>query len=702
MSSAGSKLLMTEVFPILTETLPPLYSYSLDLSDGDKSTVGGKLAYRLKRTFEGHWAWADSRIVTDAPQDESHIMEVIKPLWAEQPKIFHGLRGIKLDSNWKPSAKALSDFVARGLLSDYEGEIRSLLNAQKRDLGNVYVERVIDIRGWQVQHKPAVSVSISSRLLHKQDVADYIAQYGVDDLEGLEVADKTSTLKGTVQEIVGPLSGERERLLAVTQREEMQSIIEKAPDDEWVVKVRAGFGSSYDYVVSALRFIVRSEHFHRFKVNAKTALNAMRIDPAKRADLITRVSGIAQRQYVGKAYNSTSAPHLFQTTRYASQVLVGNNKAVPYNESILTPLQKHGLYKLSDRFSAGNPIRVGFINALNGDPTADFWNQIEVQLRSLGFGVQKVGTISVDGGSRAAFERAINELGNMVDVLLAFFPDQYDDDDEDESAYARFKSLTVGRGIPSQVIEQSTMKNTYSVGNIVMGILGKTGNIPYVLADSLDFADVIVGIDVAREKKKRLQGSVSATAVARLYLNNGEFLQYAIHDAPLEGETVPANVLQALFPLNTFAGKRVIVHRDGYFRGDEKRALKAWASEIGATFHLVQVIKSGSPRVYAYEKQLFVQPQKGSAFLISDSEALLVSSLPPFKNATPQPLRITAEQPFTIEQALKSVLAMTDLHYGSLRAPRLPVTIHYSDQIAYLAIRGIKPQNLVGNIPYWL
>jgi len=48
------------------------------------------------------------------------------------------------------------------------------------------------------------------------------------------------------------------------------------------------------------------------------------------------------------------------------------------------------------------------------------------------------------------------------------------------------------------------------------------------------------------------------------------------------------------------------------------------------------------------------------------------------------------------------VLALTYLHYGSLRPPRLPVTIHYSDKIAYLALRGIKPKNLEGDIPFWL
>ncbi len=286
------------------------------------------------------------------------------------------------------------------------------------------------------------------------------------------------------------------------------------------------------------------------------------------------------------------------------------------------------------------------------------------------------------------------------DILLALFPDEYDDDED--SAYNRFKSITVGRGIPSQVVYASTLDNRYAVANIVLGILGKTGNTPFILAKPLDYADIVVGIDIARERKKRLAGSINATAVARIYFSNGEFVRYVIHDAPLEGETVPEHVLQSLFPLKEFKDRKVVIHRDGYFRGDEKRALRSWATKIGAEFYLVEILKTGSPRIYAANGGGTQLPPKGSAFKLNENEALLVSSLPPFQNATPQPLHIRTEQPFSIEQAVDSVLRLTLLHYGSLRPPRLPVTIHYSDRIAYLVLRGIKPKELEGNIPFWL
>lgn len=157
---AVSQTLITEFFPVVQDELPALTAYRLDINSGDFSAVGGKLAYRLKRTFPGHWAWVGNRVVTDEPQPESNIMDVVTTLWAEQAETFRGLRRVSLERQWTPPAQAIAEFVARGLLSDYENEIRAKLSAKRQDLGNAYVERVYDIRGWEVGSEPAVSLSV--------------------------------------------------------------------------------------------------------------------------------------------------------------------------------------------------------------------------------------------------------------------------------------------------------------------------------------------------------------------------------------------------------------------------------------------------------------------------------------------------------------------------------------------------------------
>lgn len=93
---------------------------------------------------------------------------------------------------------------------------------------------------------------------------------------------------------------------------------------------------------------------------------------------------------------------------------------------------------------------------------------------------------------------------------------------------------------------------------------------------------------------------------------------------------------------------------------------------------------------------------KGAAFRLNDQEVLLVSSLPPWTNTTPAPLHIRTQAPLSIEEALHSVLTLTLLHYGSIRAPRLPITTHYSDKMASLALRGIRSLASEGVLPYWV
>lgn len=714
----NNRTLFTEIFPVKQDTLPTLHSYQLEIKGGDFATIGGKLAYRLGRSFEGHWAWAGNLIITDIPRNPTDVMSIVETLWVEQPEIFRSLHRVSAQHDWTPSALAVAEFVARGLLRDVSSTIENALAEKKQELGNkAQVERIYDMRGWVVDGKPAVSVSISSRLVLKETLRSYATRVGVSNLIGLQVADITSTLKGEIIEIIGHLEEHRRRLLSITQREEMQKLLTSAPDNEIVATVSTG-RNNYDYWIGALRIILLLEYVHRFGINSRQALSALRIEPKLRAEIVTKVAEIITKTgYLERAYNSITAPLLFNTTPFTASIRFRNGRATLYDEkTILKSLKENGVYKISDKYSGGKPIRVGFLTALEETTCRTFWQDTEERLRPLGFSVQKIGDITVKDASRAELDKAISQFeAQAPDILVAFFPDDFSDEDDDETAYNHFKSLTIGRGIPSQVIEASTLENEKiriaSIGNIVLGIIGKTGNIPYVLAEPLPFADVIVGIDIAREKKKHLPGTRNATALTRVYLNNGEFLQYAIHDASLEGETIPPSVLQALFPIKEFGGKRVVVHRDGYFRGNEKQVLTTWAKKIGASFHLVEVIKSGAPRLYAVgpkqgqgetRESSIVQPQKGSAFIISSSEAILVSSLPPFANATPRPLRIRSEPPFSIELAIQSVLAMTNLHYGSVRSPRLPVTIHFSDKIAGLALKGIKPKNLEGDIPFWL
>ena len=57
-------MLTVDIFPIEPRAVPVIYAYDLDTSD-NKNSVSGKLAYRLRKEFGGHWTSNFGRILSD-------------------------------------------------------------------------------------------------------------------------------------------------------------------------------------------------------------------------------------------------------------------------------------------------------------------------------------------------------------------------------------------------------------------------------------------------------------------------------------------------------------------------------------------------------------------------------------------------------------------------------------------------------------
>jgi hypothetical protein len=186
MVTATASTVFTEVFPIRAEAIPTLYAYQLVMGGGDNSTIGGKLSYRLRRVLGGHWVWTGNRLVSDAAQSIEKVMEIVQELWREQPDTFRDLRGVQNDSAWRSTPQAQADFVARGLYEDFRREVQQILDQRSQDLGNVMVERVCEPRGWVVNNRPALSISIFSHLIYREDLETYLAHLSdLQDLVGL-------------------------------------------------------------------------------------------------------------------------------------------------------------------------------------------------------------------------------------------------------------------------------------------------------------------------------------------------------------------------------------------------------------------------------------------------------------------------------------------------------------------------------------
>ncbi len=703
----SQKGLFVEAYSILPPALPLLFAWRISASIQETTSIGWKVAYHFKRMLGGHWIYASERIITDLKISDIQMENALNTLWNSNTKSFSDVRSLILDSNWQPSIQTQADFVALGLASDLEGQIRSTLLKYEQKLRNAYVERDYAIQGWDIRGIPAISISVFSHLISSISLRDYAASlHSPNELLGLMVKDRLGSYKGEITEIVGTVGSMRDTLGKRTTRESMKRLIENAPANDLVVKVEALHNTGYDYVASALQIVVRNQDFSRLDIEGDTALATLQIDPNRRFNMVEGIAAIfrAQNLIAAAAYHEITNPgHFFQpdSVEQIPMAILGDSyRCVCEPRVVLNALRHHPPYKRAAQFFDNSPIQIGIINFI-GDKLQikQYINTIRQRLLSYSFNVTFTGAQRPDPRSQYDIERAVDSLSKS-DILLVFMPGAAKEDDIDDSLYNRFKAVAITQGIQSQVIYETTLTAEYAFDNILLGILGKTGNIPYVLAEPLSYTDAIAGIDIARERTRRRSGSVNVAAVTRLYTNNGDFVRYFLHDAPIEGETLPRNIIRRLFLAQYFAQKRVVIHRDGLFRGNERKELQNWADEIGSQFFLVEVIKSGAPRLY-FKNNDIQKPPKGTAFLVNEHESFLVTSQA-HKRSTPRPLTIRTDGVLPIEQAVHSVYVLTMLHFGSTLPPRLPVTIHYSDKIGYLVLRGIKPRQLEGSIPFWL
>jgi argonaute-like protein implicated in RNA metabolism and viral defense len=257
---------------------------------------------------------------------------------------------------------------------------------------------------------------------------------------------------------------------------------------------------------------------------------------------------------------------------------------------------------------------------------------------------------------KIAIQEAVENL-KETDVLLVVRQGKYNAKDlEQKNIYNTFKKCAFENKLPAQNFFLYNFKNKQN--HVVLGLLTKTGVIPYILAEPITCADIFVGLDVCHQQKKRSQGSQSFPAAVAFFDNQGKLLRYQTPSSrSSEGEIIPKETLHDFFPKEVVANKKVMVLRDGDFKKDEKENLEAWGKACNATFYCIEVIKSGSPKIYEKEN-IITNPGLGTAFILNDREAFLVTST--CNEGMPQPLLIRNHSTIPLQEVYtKYIQAMS-------------------------------------------
>ncbi|GAB4307505.1 MAG: hypothetical protein Kow00117_00690 [Phototrophicales bacterium] len=695
--------LFIEVFPIIDP--PPIIAYTIEAEPADViDQIGRRVVMHLRRLFPGAWHWFNKRILTD--QITLNPMELVIAGDALKADI-SGLQGINIQAEHDIAPQAIAEFIVRTRLPQLNTAMQQALNRFNERIRQARIEREHKLQAWAVSDQPALSISIASRLIYYQTVQQFIKDEPDDlniindQLSGLWVTD--GIIRGEIIRVVGQMKDHRARLLELAHDDDQHALVLHTPDNEWLIQVKVGREEA-EFLASTLHLIVRLQQLGRFNVDAKLATQMLQMQPKTRALQVRAVSDVVKNAgLIGNAYNSRAAPDHFASADFEMNIRFADNRVRPFNiETVSTDFLKCGTYRLKKQH-----VRVCVVNTLQFK-IEDFIEAMQRLLKkNFTFEIEVIRERRVRVLSPNNLENAIRVVEkDDPDIILAFFPDEHessDDDDIDANA-ALLKSLTLGRALPTHIIHETTLNDPEAMPSIIMAILGKTGSTPFVLTEPIESADYVVGLDVIRQLHKP-SNQTRLIAIARIYQSDGEFLRYVVRDILQDDSKLPYVLMRDLFPQKVFSGKRIVIHHTDKLEDDLIAALGIWGTAIQAMFYPVEIIRFGAPRLYATSDKGITQPTWGSAFRFSETEAVVISSLPQV-DITPQPLHIRAvlanDKPLPINEALRGVLVWTLLAYGAERLPKLPVTVINTDQLSYWLKKGNRFNQMEGDVPFWL
>lgn len=314
-------------------------------------------------------------------------------------------------------------------------------------------------------------------------------------------------------------------------------------------------------------------------------------------------------------------------------------------------------------------------------------------------------------GDITEYKKAALKLKNYnnIDFVIAIVPDM--GEEEIENSYNPFKKIWAELNLPSQMISVKTAEmfsksrnNTalYYLHNIVLGILGKIGGIPWVVKEMKGDVDCFVGLDVGTREK-----GIHYPACSVVFDKYGKLINYYKPNVPQSGEKINTDILQEIFDKvlisyeeeNGAYPKNIVIHRDGFSREDLEWYEKYFGKK-NIKFNIIEVKKSTPLKIAAIKEGEIVNPQKGS-YIVKDDKAYMVTTDIKESLGSPKPLKIEKSYgDIDMLTVLHQIYALTQIHVGATKSLRLPITTGYADKICK-AIEFI-PQGRVDNRLFFL
>ena len=645
----------------------------------------------------------------------------------------------KLDKVEHPEAHILAQLASHILRREVSQDIwKFFLDIDKQIAERINIYRYLKISPETFSNKAALIFDWRTSGKYPGTLKNYWlkSQKNNDILKGLNVENRfISGNNGIIEEIIGYCNDEQKaKLLNYPDiHSKTREIIENSSIDDPIVSVKTthwGKESYAHYVIDGLNILINEDNskylgidYEFYRSKTKISLHEwleLLIKAQRNSSQVLNEWGIeVEKKYVS-SQNYSKNFDISKFNQDSVKLCFGNNTIVSRSQ-IKEGLKKGGVYRRHKDFQdLSNKIQVVILNLckLKDD---SFLRNLNSQLEIVKFPINFIEKIplEIEGGmsekDAVLIEKEIERIVALEpDLVITILPigDKALDHTERGSYYYHTSHQLIPRGIASQMIKEENLNNNYIINNIVLGILAKLGNLPFILAEPLKVADYFIGLDVAHERKRKTGGTKNACACVRIYGASGQFIKYKLADSRIEGEEIPIEVIRKLLPFEDLFEKKVLIFRDGRFKGKEINFLKERAEAIGAKFIFVEITKTGACRLFNQltlldqeGKKNQITLQKPSQYLIfkhSEREATIATTKP--LTGLVQPIRVTIAQDGEIpslDDVLEAVIKLCLLHHGSYKEAGIPMPIYSSDKIGYKTLKGLYHLEREGEKQWW-
>lgn len=369
-------------------------------------------------------------------------------------------------------------------------------------------------------------------------------------------------------------------------------------------------------------------------------------------------------------------------------------------------LSQYGVYRAPDSFD----LLALYPEEYEEDSRA-FLRELLTQLNDYDANATRLDHEAYRLGSEFVYTQVANEATDYDGVVAVVpDPDWLTRKPDIDDPYPEFKRQFGQEKLPSQMVCISNLREDDYLGNIASGLVGKCGGIPWRIHKVPGETDVFIGLDVTYDPSTGQHLGASANVV----LADGTIL--ASQSVSLQGgETfdiddivdIIKNLLKVYLREEDGTPRHVIIHRDGqfYLDVDELVDRLEQAADLIPKFDLVEIRKSGNPRIAEFTGDTFEIATKGTGFVAqhADHAYLATTGTPERLPGTPRPIRIVKRHGSTdLGTLAKQVYWLSEAHIGSIsRSTRLPITTYYADRCAEHARQGyLLNGELIRGVPY--